>query len=218
MPGINWDDIFRLLQSGLRGNDKPSVSTVAERSSDPYRILFSTIISLRTRDEVTLAASERLFSCAGSLTELDRLSKAKIETLIYPAAFYRNKAANIKKCVSILLKDFGGKIPCSREELLQLPGVGRKTANLTLNLGFGINAICVDTHVHRISNRTGWVNTANPDETESTLEKILPERFWIPLNELLVSYGQQVCTPLSPRCSICTIRKHCIRRGVARSR
>lgn len=191
---------------------------IAESNPDPYRVFFSTLISLRTRDEVTLAASERLFSKAPNLDSLILLNEAEIADLIYPAAFYRNKSVSIKKCADIIKQEHNGKIPSDREELLKLPGTGRKTANLTLNLGFGINAICVDTHVHRISNRAGWVKTKTPDETESELEKILPEKYWIPLNELLVIYGQNICTPLSPKCSKCLMTEHCSRTGVEKSR
>ncbi len=215
---IDWAAIFSSLQNFIKTNNLPSVSQIAESNPDPYRVLFSTIISLRTRDEVTLAASNRLFEKAPDLTALNGLEEKEISELIYPAAFYRNKAVSIKKCTQILLQNYSGQIPANRVELLKLPGVGRKTANLTLNLGYGINAICVDTHVHRISNRTGWVATANPDETEFALEKILPEKYWIPLNEILVSYGQSVCTPQSPKCSLCVISAHCRRINVTRSR
>ena len=221
MPGAgnpDWAAIFRLLKQFIRDNSLPSISMIAERDADPYRILFSTIISLRTRDEVTLSASERLFSRAPDLKTLLTTPEEKIAELIYPAAFYRNKAVSIKKCADILQQDYNGKVPADRDELLKLPGVGRKTANLTLNLGFGINAICVDTHVHRISNRAGWVSTKTPDETELALEKILPEEYWIPLNEILVSYGQKICTPQSPKCSECGITGFCERINVVRSR
>lgn len=218
-PGLpDWSEIFRLLQTYIKHNLLPSVSQIAEDNNDPYRVLFSTIISLRTRDQVTLAASKRLFERAPDLETLIQTEESEVAALIYPAAFYRNKAANIKKCAHILIDNYKGFIPPDRDELLKLPGVGRKTANLTLNLGFGINAICVDTHVHRISNRTGWVTTTAPDDTEFAMEKILPSKYWIPLNEILVSYGQKVCTPQSPWCSKCVIKDHCARKDVGRSR
>ncbi|MDC7228331.1 MAG: endonuclease III [Spirochaetales bacterium] len=213
-----WAKIFSLLQQFIEDNELPSISQIAEDNADPYRVLFSTIISLRTRDEVTLSASHRLFERAPDLQTLMETDEAEIAELIYPAAFYRNKAAGMKKCAAILLNEYSGNIPGDRDKLLKLPGVGRKTANLTLNLGFGINAICVDTHVHRISNRAGWVNTKTPDDTELALEKILPEKYWIPLNEILVSYGQKVCTPQSPHCSECVITGHCKRIDVGKSR
>ena len=217
-PKPEWSEIFRLLKEYIKHNQLPSVSQIAEENNDPYKILFSTIISLRTRDEVTLTASRRLFERAPNLDALLNTEESDIADIIYPAAFYRNKAASIKKCAEILVNDYNGYIPAQRDELLKLPGVGRKTANLTLNLGFGINAICVDTHVHRISNRTGWVTTAAPDDTELALEKILPEEYWIPLNEILVSYGQKICTPQSPWCSKCVIENHCARINIGRCR
>lgn len=215
---IDWEDIFNGLQSFMNGAELPSVSLIAEINDDPYRVLFSTIISLRTRDEITLIASDKLFKTAPDLQTLLTIEEDKIAELIYPAAFYRNKASSIKKCAEIIQNEHNGTVPDDRENLLKLPGVGRKTANLTLNLGFGINAICVDTHVHRISNRMGWVGTKTPDDTEIALEKILPEQYWIPLNEMLVSYGQKICTPQSPRCSECVLTKHCSRIAVGRSR
>jgi endonuclease-3 len=214
----HWDEIFSLLQKFMEEQNKPSISLIAAQDSNPYRVLFSTIISLRTRDEVTIAASGRLFQTAPDLDSLLKTPEEKIAQLIYPASFYRNKAASIKKCAEIIFNEYNGQIPPQRDALLRLPGVGRKTANLTLNLGFGINAVCVDTHVHRISNRTGWVKTKNPDETEAELEKILPGQYWIPINEILVTYGQQVCTPISPWCSRCIITPFCQKIGITRYR
>lgn len=215
---IEWAAIFELLSEFIETDSLPSVSQIAGTDSDPYRVFMSTLISLRTRDEVTLKASERLFEKAPDIYSIADMDEKTIADLIYPAAFYRNKASSIKKCADIIISKHSGRIPDTREALLMLPGVGRKTANLTLNLGFGINAICVDTHVHRISNRSGWVLTKTPDDTELALEKILPEKYWIPLNEILVSYGQKVCTPLSPKCSSCVISGFCRRVGVTRHR
>lgn len=218
MKTPDWAEIFLQLKEYIKDNALPSISLIAEENADPYRVLFSTILSLRTRDEVTLAASRRLFEQAPDLESLVNIEESVVAELIYPAAFYRNKAASIKKCAVILTNEYSGKIPDNRDELLKLPGVGRKTANLTLNLGFRINAICVDTHVHRISNRAGWVETKTPDDTELAMMNLLPEKYWIPLNEILVSYGQTICTPQSPRCSQCIITAHCSRVGVLRSR
>jgi endonuclease-3 len=145
-------------------------------------------------------------------------SQTEIEKAIYPAGFYRTKAANILSISRILIDMYGGLVPSDRELLLKLPGVGVKTANLTLNLGFRIDAICVDTHVHRISNRMGWIETKKPEESELALEKIMPRRYWIPLNELLVTFGQQICKPVSPHCSICPVSDVCERRSVERHR
>jgi endonuclease III len=157
-------------------------------------------------------------SRAETLEELRGLSEEKIAELIYPAGFYKTKAGNIRKTADILCREYGGTVPDSEEALLALPGVGRKTANLVLNLGFGIDAICVDTHVHRISNRLGLVSTKTPEETEQGLMKVLPKKYWIEINELLVKFGQQICTPQSPRCSRCILAEMCPRIGVVRSR
>ncbi|HTP59007.1 MAG TPA: endonuclease III [Spirochaetia bacterium] len=196
----------------------PSVSEVARQDNDPFRVLVATMISLRTKDAVTSAASERLFSAAATPRALASLSEKKIETLIYPAGFYRTKARSLRKTAQALLSKHHGKVPRTMEELLALPGVGRKTANLVLNLGYGIPGICVDTHVHRISNRMGWVKTKDPAGTEKALMEVLPRRYWISINELLVRFGQTICAPVSPRCSICPNASWCPKVNVARSR
>jgi endonuclease-3 len=215
-PG--WDIIFQSLRKELESKLLPSVSMVAADDPDPYRILVSTVISLRTKDEVTTKAAIRLFKSAPSINKLAALREKEISKLIYPAGFYRTKAKNLKRIAEILIHTYGSRVPADRNALLSLPGVGRKTANLVLNLGFGIRAICVDTHVHRISNRTGWVATKTPEKTETALMDILPRHLWIEINELLVILGQNICTPISPRCSICPITDHCKRVGVNRSR
>jgi endonuclease-3 len=210
--------IIPTLRDHVQGSPLPSVSAVAERKPDPFHILVSTMISLRTKDEVTSAASERLLSRAPTAHKLARLGRKQIANLIYPAGFYNTKAQNLKSMAERLLSRHDGRVPESMEQLLELPGVGRKTANLVRNLGYGLDGICVDTHVHRISNRLGWVKTKTPEQTESALEKVLPRKYWIPINELLVRFGQTVCTPVSPFCSRCPVRAHCPRVGVERSR
>ncbi|WP_076489004.1 endonuclease III domain-containing protein [Alkalispirochaeta americana] len=197
-----------------------SVNAVASWTDppDPFRVLLATVISLRTRDEVTFPVAERLFSTAATPDEIQRLSLEQLEKHIYPAGFYRTKSRQIKEIARLIAHTHDGRVPSSEQELLQLPGVGRKTANLVRALGFGIPAICVDIHVHRISNRMGWVTEKNPDDTERALQKILPERFWIPLNQWLVGFGRSICTPQSPRCSLCPVREYCDRAGVTRSR
>jgi len=215
---IPWARIIKLMNDSLCGKTIPSVSQVAYENSDPFRVLVSTVISLRTKDEVTVKASGRLLARGSTPEKLASLDEKEIETLIYPAGFYRTKAKNLKTIARILLESFGGRVPSIEEELLALPGVGRKTANLVRNLGFGIPAICVDTHVHRVSNRLGWVCTKEPNGTETALMQILPKRFWIPINELLVRFGQNICTPTSPWCSRCPITRYCGRVGVSRSR
>jgi len=196
----------------------PSVSEVAREDNDPFRVLVATMISLRTKDAVTRAASDKLLAVAPTPATLARLPQSRIARLIYPAGFYRTKARSLRTAARILVAEHGGRVPRTMDELLALPGVGRKTANLVLNLGYGLPGICVDTHVHRISNRTGWVRTRTPAETETALMEILPRRYWIGINELLVRFGQSVCTPLSPHCSTCPITTWCARVGVTRSR
>ncbi|AEC03022.1 DNA-(apurinic or apyrimidinic site) lyase [Parasphaerochaeta coccoides DSM 17374] len=224
-----WEDIFHGFSCAITGSGEtlhgcgtqsllPSVSQIAEEDSSPFRVLIATLISLRTKDAVTYAASRRLFSVANTPRAMLALSQEQIETAIAPAGFFRTKARNILEISKKLVEEHGGLVPPDKEALVSLPGVGTKTANLTLNLGFGIDAICVDCHVHTIANRTGWVSTKNPEQTEKELEKILPRRFWIPLNELLVSYGQKICTSVSPRCSICPIASTCPCIGVKKSR
>ncbi len=188
---------------------------VTANGPDPFRILVSCILSLRTKDEVTYPATERLFAKASDPRGMLKLTPRAIERAIYPAGFYRTKTRQIQAISQILLSRHGGTVPDTIEELLQLPGVGRKTANLTVTLGFGKPGICVDTHVHRIANRLGWVATKAPDDTESVLRSTLPKRWWIPINETLVRHGQHVCKPISPVCSACPVARACPKIGVA---
>jgi endonuclease-3 len=213
-----FSDVVGLLRSALTPEEAPSVTRISREKRDPFRVLVSTMISLRTKDEVASAASARLFARADSPDTIAKLSEKEIADLIYPAGFYRTKAAHISSVAAIVRDRYGGCVPASREELLALPGVGAKTANLTLNLGFGIDAICVDTHVHRIANRMGWVKTRSPDETETALRAVLPKRYWIEINGLLVSFGKRVCTPVSPWCSRCPVEEICPKRNVSRCR
>ena len=201
------------------GKENPSVTTVAERyKNDPWAVLVSTILSLRTKDEVTLKCSQALLAKAPSPQQLLALKETAIAQLAYPAGFYRNKAANLKKIAAIVLEQHQGKVPANLDTLLSLPGVGRKTANLVLIEAYGIDGICVDVHVHRICNRTGWLASKNPEETEMILRKILPQKHWKVINPLLVLYGQNVCRPISPFCSRCVIAEHCKRNNVDKSR
>lgn len=215
-----FDRIFVNFQAKLKELNKviPAVSYVAITQNDPYCVLISTILSLRTKDDVTLQASVRLFNVASNPATMLKLSAAEIEKLIFPTGFYKTKAQRILEISQILMDKYGGKVPSTVEELLALPGVGIKTANLTLNLGFGIDAICVDCHVHQISNRMGWIKTSTPEESEKVLQTVMPKKYWIPLNELLVSYGQEVCTSVSPKCSMCPENESCPKVGVTRSR
>ena len=208
---------LKKLKKAVRKFRTPSVTVIAKKN-DPFAVLVSCIISLRTRDEVTELASARLFNLAKLPVELLELSNAKIEKAIYPAAFYRNKTKSLKELCQVLVKEYSGKVPDQLEELLKLKGVGRKTANLTLILGHNKPGICVDIHVHRISNRWGYVKTKSPDETEMVLREILPKRFWKGYNDLLVSFGQNLCKPVSPFCGSCPIEDQCPKIGVNRSR
>ena len=216
----DWNALFTRISEAIGADYNASVNRIVENtpSNTPFRVLVSTLISLRTRDEVTFAASERLLSEAATPEELGTLSRERIETLIYPAGFYRNKAKTLLSIASILQETYDGRVPDTLEGLLALPGVGRKTANLVLGLGFGIPAICVDTHVHRIPNRLGLIATETPEESERALAAILPKRYWIPINEWLVGFGQKVCTPQSPWCSRCPVSDECPRVGVTRTR
>ena len=222
MDGTWTDKKIRILIARLedfrRGCRVTTLVEEQETSRSPYRLLVACVISLRTKDEVTAEASKRLFALAGDPEGLASLDESKIAEAIYPAGFYNTKAGQLRKIGAILRDDHDSRVPASEAGLLALPGVGRKTANLVLGLGFGMPAICVDTHVHRISNRLGMVKTSTPEKTEFALQKVLPEDLWIPINDLLVTFGQNQCHPTSPRCSTCPLDDLCQKVGVTRSR
>jgi endonuclease III len=207
---------MRRLARAIDHLDLPAVEKIAEESQeDPFDVLISTMLSAQTRDPVTAAASARLFRAARTPRTMANLPVRRIERLIYPVSFYRHKARHVKETCRILVERHGGRVPGTMEELLALPGVGRKTANLVLILSFkSLKNICVDTHVHRISNRLGWVTTRTPDETEQALYRAVDERWWPYVNLYLVTWGQNVCRPLYPRCGECVIREYCARVGV----
>jgi len=207
------DRVVRMLRSAY-----PQNHFIDHHGRDPYRVLIGCILSLRTKDEVSFPATERLFRKAATPEAMIRRRPATIEKLIYPCGFYRVKTGQILEISRQLLKRYDGQVPDSIDELLTLPGVGRKTANLVVTLGFGKPGICVDVHVHRITNRLGWIDTGSPDESEAALRNLLPRRHWIPLNELMVRHGQSVCRPVSPVCSTCTLSEDCGRVGVLKSR
>ncbi|MCM0083211.1 endonuclease III [Geomonas sp. Red32] len=196
----------------------PAVTIVATQDGDPFKVLVSCILSLRTRDQVTAETSGRLFALADTPEKLIHLSVDEIEKAIYPAGFYRNKARQILEISRELVERYGSQVPDDLDELLKFNGVGRKTANLVLTLGFGKAGICVDTHVHRICNRWGYIKTRNPEETEKALRLKLPSQYWIPINDMLVTFGQNMCTPLSPKCSQCPLYQLCDRAGVSKFR
>ena len=210
---------MRTLAREIQGLELPAVEKISEAQADePFQILIATLLSARTQDATTHAASTRLFKRARTARSLARLPLGEIERLIYPVSFYRNKARHVKACCEMLTTRFGGRVPRTMEELVTLPGVGRKTANLVMILAFkSRDNICVDTHVHRISNRLGWVQTRVPEETEQALYRATDQRWWPFINLYLVTWGQNVCRPLSPRCGVCAIASECPRIGVRRS-
>ncbi|HDS44715.1 MAG TPA: endonuclease III [Methanomicrobia archaeon] len=217
MPNeIELDQIVQILKE--RYLNTVSALEDVSRSRDPYRVLISCVLSLRTKDEVTAAASKRLFARASTPEAMVQLTKAEIEALIYPVGFYHRKAEQIREISRTLIAEHDSNVPDTLDELLQLKGVGRKTANIVITMGFHKQGIAVDTHVHRISNRLGLVKTKTPEQTEFALRDILPEKHWIVFNNLLVMHGQRVCTPISPKCSICPISNYCDRVGVERFR
>lgn len=214
MDSRKLNAIIKILRMYYRTFRKPSVTQVSQRFNDPFHVLISCILSLRTKDQTTREASQRLFALAPSLTRLARLPVTKIEKVIYPVGFYRTKAKTIKLITNDLIVRFKGVVPSNLDDLLSLKGVGRKTANLVLTLGFNKLGICVDTHVHRISNRFGFIRTKVPYDTEMALRKTLPKKFWIEYNDLLVAFGQNICKPVSPFCTCCRFFHYCPRRGV----
>ena len=214
----NIDQVVQILRKEQKDLPDPSVTLVGKRWKNPFLVLISCILSLRTKDETTLPASERLFILADTPEKMVHLTPRQIEKAIYPVGFYRTKARNILGICKDLIEKHDGHVPDEIDTLLMFKGVGRKTANLVLTEGFGKLGVCVDTHVHRISNRMGYVNTKTPEETEMSLRKKLPTRHWIEFNSLLVVWGQNVCKPISPLCSLCEIKKFCQRKDVTTSR
>lgn len=215
MKRSDIDEVYSRLEQAYENMDEPSVTKISKQTKrDPFRVLVSCLISLRTKDEVTLAASERLFSVADNPQDMRRMDTDEIAKLIYPAGFYKTKAVTIKNICDILIDKYEGKVPDEIDELITMKGVGRKTANLVLVEGYGIDAVCVDTHVHRIFNRLGYVKTKTPEKTETELRKFLPQKYWIRINEILVAYGREVCRPVSPICSVCGLCDLCDKVGV----
>ena len=207
---------MRTLAREIDGMELPAIEKISNESpEDPFQVLIGTMLSARTQDATTDAATRRLFAAARTPQTMAKLPVKRIEKLIYPVGFYRNKARFVKAICEALVERFGGKVPNTLEELITLPGVGRKTANLVLIVGFkSTNNICVDTHVHRISNRMGWVTTSEPNETEQALYQAIERRWWPLINLYLVTWGQNVCKPISPRCYACALASVCPKRGV----
>jgi len=218
MEDIQIHQIIKILKKELDMGEMPIVSHLAESERDPFVILISTLLSLRTKDEVTAVATDRLFALASTPEEMLQVPQAKIAKAIYPVGFYRVKAKTIHHACRELIDRFDSKVPDSLDDLLSIKGVGRKTANLVITLAYGKDGICVDTHVHRISNRLGYVQTKTPDDTEMALRARLPRKHWIIYNTLLVAFGRKTCKPISPLCSTCPIKQYCARVGVGLSR
>jgi endonuclease-3 len=210
--------VLRRIARAMRGMNELAVEKISEATrEDPFQVLIATLLSAQTKDAVTHAASTRLFAVASTPAAMVKLSEARIEKLIYPVSFYRNKAVHVRACCRRLLDEYGGVVPDTMEGLLTLPGVGRKTANLVLILSHASrDNICVDTHVHRIANRLGWVRTRTPEETEHALYRVVPKRYWAEVNLRLVTWGQNVCRPVYPRCAACVITRVCPKIGVTK--
>jgi endonuclease III len=212
------DRIVAMLRAAVRNMEVPIVTEISRHGRNPFEVLISTILSLRTKDEVTREASRRLFERARTPEEILGLAEAEISALIFPVGFYKTKAKTLRQVSRDIIERYQGKVPDDLDELLTFKGVGRKTANLVITLGYGQLGICVDTHVHRISNRLGYVNTRTPEQTEMALREKLPAQYWIEYNDLLVTWGQNICKPISPLCSKCAIYDYCERVGVTKHR
>ena len=210
--------VLRILTKAAEDWNPPVVTEMATFARDPYHVLIACLLSLRTKDETTGPAARRLFALADTPDKMVGLTPARIRDAIYPVGFYKTKAQTVLAVSRRILDHYAGRVPDDIDELLTFKGVGRKTANLVVTLGFQKPGICVDTHVHRISNRWAYVETKTPDHTEQALRAKLPKRFWIGYNDLLVAFGQTLCHPTSPRCSECPVERYCDKGGVARSR
>jgi endonuclease III len=219
LPARRVAGVMRALARAIDGLDLPAVEKISNsQQEDPFQVLIATLLSARTQDQTTLAASTRLFAAARTPRTMARLSVRRIEGLIYPVSFYRHKARHVREACRLLVTRFGGRVPGTMEELLTLPGVGRKTANLVLILSFRSRRnICVDTHVHRIANRLGWVRTRTPEETEQALYQATAPRWWPLINLYLVTWGQNVCRPVYPRCAGCVLKPMCPQVGVLKT-
>jgi endonuclease III len=211
---VDISKVYAIVKNEFAQHHMPVVDLIQFQTNDPFKVLVTTILSARTKDETTAQAAQRLFSEISTLNDLKKLSVSVIEKLIYPVGFYRNKAVYLKQLPVAVLNLFNGIIPHTVEELVKLPGVGRKTANLVVAVAFDKPAVCVDIHVHRICNRLGYVSTKTPFETEMKLREILPVMYWTTINSYLVSFGQHLCTPINPHCNVCPIKKYCNRINV----
>ncbi len=207
-----------ILDDAVQSYEVPVVDLIKVQTDDPFRILVATILSARTKDSTTAKVSENLFQKIRNLEDIENIEEEDLALLLKPVGFYREKARSIKRLPGVIRNDFGGKIPEEVEDLIRLPGVGRKTANLVSAVAFNRDAICVDTHVHRIMNRFGYISTETPLESEMALRETLPVDYWKKVNRILVAFGQNKCTPISPHCSSCPVNSLCEQKGVRSSR
>ena len=217
MKRVNIHNVYSTLEKQMESLKVPVVELIDIQTKDPFKVLLATMLSARTQDATTAKACKRLFTKVSTPKDLERISQAELQKLIYPVGFYRTKAKHLKQLPHVLKEKFNGILPSTVEELVHLPGVGRKTANLVITAGFHKPAIAVDIHVFRISNRLGYVKTKTPLETEMILRKKLPKKYWLKYNMFLVAHGQSICRPITPLCSKCAIRKYCNRVGVMKS-
>jgi endonuclease-3 len=211
------DIVLKIIEQENKQFIEPVVTTIS-RERTPFHVLISCLLSLRTKDQTTREASNRLFAVANNPRDMVEIPTLQLEKLIYPVGFYRTKTKKIKEICKVLIEKYGGRVPDEIDELLKLNGVGRKTANLVVTLGYKKPGICVDTHVHRVTNRWGYIRTKNPYETEFALREKLPKKYWLTINDLLVTFGQNICVPISPKCSICPVNIYCKKVGVKRHR
>ena len=211
---MDINKIYRILEKQFKSYPAPVVDLIEAQTKDPFKILVTTMLSARTKDQTTSEVVHKLFETVNKLEDINKYSVEELERMIYPVGFFRNKAKYLKELPKILKEEFSNNVPEEIDDLVMLPGVGRKTANLVRAIAFKKPAICVDVHVHRISNRLGYVKTETPFETEMALRKKLPEKYWIMFNSYLVAFGQNHCTPRNPKCSTCTIYNECHRIGV----
>lgn len=214
MPKFDIDAVMQELEKHFHQVKTPVVDFIQAKTKDPFKVLVATILSARTKDETTTKAVTELFKVVHKANDLDKLSTAELDSIIRQVGFHNDKTKHLKQLPQVLRDRFGGQVPAEIDDLLQLPGVGRKTANLVRAVAFGLPAICVDVHVHRISNRWGYIKTKNPLESEMALRKILPEQHWLTYNSYVVAFGQNLCYPRKPRCSTCPIYQYCQRIGV----
>ncbi|MBS3141755.1 endonuclease III [Candidatus Woesearchaeota archaeon] len=217
MKRVNIHKVYSILEKQMESLKVPVVELIDIQTKDPFKVLLATMLSARTQDATTAKACKRLFTKVSTPKDLERISQVELQKLIYPVGFYRTKAKHLKQLPHVLKEKFNSKLPSTVEELIYLPGVGRKTANLVVAVGFHKPAIAVDIHVFRISNRLGYVKTKTPLETEIVLRKKLPKKYWLKYNMFLVAHGQSICRPITPLCSKCAIRPYCNRVGVTKS-